>query len=348
MNNNRWLVRTLGALTGLMCLFANSIQAKAPADANNINPASLVSTTNGILTLQIENSNTGDLGMWTVTTGASHPNPGQPVLYPVGTSYISLRDATANIIYGNASSATPGLAGYTYQNMSVSPGSGVVTNLSNGYRTVWTIPSWTVTQDTTVNGTTLADTNVQQTVTVCNTSGAARLYGLRFMWDWYIAGNDASFFRTRNPDTAFSSTFITYTNPTFQLFEETNNIATPLFTVFGTVTGGPLTPAPTTPEQLRYSSWGTAYGTAWDFTNTGGGSDSATEHYWGFSNPLTLGAGACGAYTQYLATTLSGTGGGGGSAFVQTVIPTLSEWGLILLIVALGGISLWSVRRKMS
>jgi IPTL-CTERM motif len=348
MKNRKWLVAKLAASIGLICISANSLQAavKAPIGAN-VDPATLVSTTNGILVLQTENSNTSDLGAWSVSTGASHPNPGQFVLFPVGTSYISLRDATSNIMYANTSGAAAGLPGYTFQNLSTAPGSGVVTNLSNGYRTVWTIPSWTVTQDTTVNGSTLSDTNVQETVTVCNTTGAPRQYGVRFMWDWYIAGNDASFFRTRNPDTAFSSTFITYNSPTFQLFEETNNIATPLFTVFGTVGGGPLTPTPSTPEQLRYSSWGAAVGSAWDFTNTGGGSDSATEHYWGFNAPLTLAGGACGAFTQYLATTLSGSGGGGG-AFVQTTIPTLSEWGLILLIVALGGISLWSLRRKMN
>jgi hypothetical protein len=224
----------------LACLLASPLHAavKAPAGAALVDPASVVSTTNGILVLQIENASTGDLGEWSVTTGASHPNPGQQVLYPVGTSYITFRDATASIMYGNASGAAPGLAGYTYQNMSTAPGVGVVTNLANGYRTVWTIPSWTVTQDVTINGTTLSNTNVQQTVTVTNTSAASRQYGLRFMWDWEIAGNDASFFRTRNPDGVFTSTFTTFANPTFQLFEEVNNIATPLFSVFGTVTGG--------------------------------------------------------------------------------------------------------------
>ena len=330
----------------LACSLISPLHAavKAPAGAH-VEPASVVSVTNGILVLQIENANTGDLGMWSVTTGASHPNPGQLVLYPVGTSYTTFRDATAMIMYGNAGSAAPGLAGYTYQNMSTAPGVGVVTSIANGFRTVWTIPSWTITQDVVINGTTLSNTNVQQSVTVTNTSGAPRQYGLRFMWDWDIAGNDASFFRTRNPDGAFTSTFVTYTNPAFQLFEEVNNLTTPLFSVFGTVTGGPLIPAPTPPEQLRYSGWSVAYGTAWDFTNTGGGIDSATEHYWGFAAPLTLAAAASATYVQYLTTNFQAGGGGAATGPIQ--VPTLSEWGLLLLITLLGGIAIWSIRRKL-
>jgi hypothetical protein len=329
----------------LACLLISPLHAavKAPAGAN-VDPAALVNVTNGILVLEIENTNTGDLGMWTVRTGASHPNPGQLVLYPVGTSYITFRDATALIMYANAGGAAPGLAGYTFQNMSTAPGVGVVTSIANGFRTVWTIPSWTITQDVVINGTTLSNTNVQQTVTVANTSGAPRQYGLRFMWDWDIAGNDASFFRTRNPDGSFTSTFATFTSPAFQLFEEVNNLTTPLFSVFGTVGGGPLTPVPTTPEQLRYSGWSVAYSSAWDFANTGSGIDSATEHYWGFTTPLTLAAGTSATYVQYLTTNFAA---GGGAATGPIQVPTLSEWGVLLLIALLGGIAIWSVRRKL-
>jgi hypothetical protein len=115
--------------------------------------------------------------------------------------------------------------------------------------------------------------------------------------------------------------------------------------VFGTVTGGPLIPAPTTPEQLRYSGWGVAYSSAWDFANTGGGIDSATEHYWGFAAPLTLAAGASATYVQYLTTNFAAGGGGPASGPIE--VPTLSEWGVLLLIALLGGIAIWSIRRKL-
>ena len=346
MNIKKQFAASLFTSLWLACLLTSPLHAAVkPPIGSLAEPAATVTTTNGILVLEIENANTNDLGVWSVSTGASHPNPGQRVIYPVGTSYTTFRDATALIMYGNVGGVAPGLAGYTYQNMSTAPGSGIVTNLANGYRTVWTIPSWTITQDVVINGTTLSDTNVQQSVTVTNTSGAPRQYGLRFMWDWEIAGNDASFFRTRTPDGAFTSTFTTFPSPAFQLFEEVNNIATPLFSVFGTVTGGPLVPAPTTPEQLRYSAWTAAVSNAWDFVNTGGGSDSATEHYWGFNAPLTLAAGASATYTQYLTTNFQA--GGGGPAPGPIVVPTLSEWGVLLLIALLGGIAIWSVRRKL-
>ena len=179
---------------------------------------------------------------------------------------------------------------------------------TTGFRTTYTLPSFTVVQDVVINGSTLGDTNVRQSVKVTNTSEGARQFGLRYMWDWEIADNDASFFKPRNPDGVFTSTFATFAPPAFQLFEEVDNTTTPTFSVFGTVMGGSLVPAPTTPEQLRYSSWSDAYDAAWDFTNTGGGSDSATEHYWGFATPMTLANGASQTFNQYVSTVFGAVG----------------------------------------
>lgn len=313
----------------------------------SIQPKALVSATNGILTVQIENSSTGDLGDFTVRTGASHPHPNQDVLFPVGTSYITLRDVTSQEVWtDNGSGASNIGAGFTFHNMNVAPGApGVVTALgTTGFRTTWTLPNWTVVQDVVINGSTLADTNVRQSVTVTNTSAVSRQYGVRFMWDWEIAGNDASLFRTRNPDSAFTSTFATFASPTFQLYEEVDNATTPTFSVFGTVGGGPLSPAPTTPDQLRYSSWGTSYNSGWDFANTGGGSDSSTVYYWGFTAPLTIAAGGSATYTQYLTTQFSAAGGGG-TPVAQVPVPTLSTWGMLLLIGFVAALAAWMTRR---
>jgi hypothetical protein len=60
---------------------------------------------------------------------------------------------------------------------------------------------------------------------------------------------------------------------------------------------------------------------------------------------LTLAAGASASYTQYLTTNFAA--GGGGPAAGPVVVPTLSEWGVLLLIALLGGIAIWSVRRKL-
>jgi len=296
--------------------------------------------------VQIENSTTSDLGDFTVRTGASHPQPNRDVLFPIGTSYFTLRDSTSQEVWVNNSGGSGGLGAFTFHNMNVAPGApGVVTALgTTGFRTTWTLPNWTVVQDVVINGSTLADTNVRQSVSVTNTSGVSRQYGVRIMWDWEIAGNDASLFRQRNPDSAFTSTFATFNNPGFQLFEEVDNPTTPTFSVFGTVTGGPLSPAPTTPEQLRYSSWGTSYSNAWDFSNTGGNSDSSTCYYWGFSAPLTIAAGATATYTQYLTTQFSAAGGGGTT--VVSPVPTMSTWGMLLLIGLVAVMAAWSTRRR--
>ena len=257
--------------------------------------------TNGILTLDYDDAT----GLFTINTGANHPVPNETVFFPIGTSYVTLRDATSNIMWFNDTfgPSTPGLAGYTMQSMVNA--ALVTTALPTGFRTVYTFPNFEVTQDVIINGTTLANTNVLQLVKVRNTSVAEREFGLRYMWDWQIAGNDASLFRPRFPDGTFTSTFATFDNPTFNLFEEVDSVTTPTFSIFGTVANLGLNPPPTKPDQLRYSSWSRSTSSAWDFTNTGSGSDSSVVYYWGFETPITLAAGATKEYAQYVTTQLS-------------------------------------------
>jgi PKD repeat protein len=314
-----WLRFLVSTVLLLVCLavppaqaqlrLGNTLARVGPGKIKRLRPMeslAVLTATNGILTVDIEDAGT-DIGVFTISTGASHPQPGQTVFFPLGTSYITLRDATALQMWVNGGGASPGLAGYTLMLMNTQPA--VVTTLgTTGFRTTYTLPSFTVVQDVVINGSTLSDTNVRHSVTVTNTTRGARQFGLRYMWDWQIAGNDASFFRPRNPDGAFTSTFATFAPPTFQLFEEVDNTTTPTFSVFGTVMGGSLVPVPTPPDQLRYSDWGAAFSSAWDFTNTGGGTDSATEHYWGFNTPLSLAARASSTFHQYVSTVQSAVG----------------------------------------
>jgi hypothetical protein len=301
--------------------------------------ATQVAATNGILNVQMDNTT----GQFTITTGASHPHPNQTVFYPCCTSYMTLRDATALQMLVNLAPGgiAPGLSGYSIAQMTAP----VVTNQgTTGVRATYTMANWTLVEDVTINGTTLNDTNVQVTTTVTNTTGAARQLGLRYMWDWEIAGNDGSFFRTRNPDGAFTGTPTTFVAPTFQLYEEVDNIATPTFSVFATNTGGPLSPAPTTPDQLRYSNWPTSVNSAWDYTDPGSTGDSSISYFWGFAAPITVNAGASQSFTQYVTTQFSAV-----ATPVETApagIPTLSQWSLILLSVFAIGLGIWSVRRR--
>ena len=313
--------------------------------------AAQVSVTNGILTVTMENAGS-EIGQFTITTGASHPQPNQQVLYPVGTSWITLRDATANQMWANGSDASSaGLAGYSLVFMNTQPAA--VTPIgTNGFSTLYTLPNFTVVQDVVINGTTLADTNVRQSVTVTNTTAASRNIGLRYFWDWEIAGNDASFFRQKSPDGAFTSTFQAFAPPNFQFFEEVDNIATPTFSIFGTVQGGSLSPTPTTPDRLGYVSWSDFDDVAWDTAITGGNDDSATVHFWGFNAPIAIGAGASQTFTEYISTVQGAIGQptpvptpGGGAGGPATPIPTLSPWALVVLGVGLSGIAFLALKR---
>jgi len=336
----------MSAATGLLLALVSvsigfaATDAIAKGDAR-LQARALVTATNGILTVQIQDTT----GQFTILTGASHPHPNQTVFFPVGTSNITLRDATALQMFVNCSTPAAGLAGYTTVNMCTTPP--VTVSLGTGFRTTYTLTNWTVVQDVVINGTALGDTNVRHTVTVTNTTGAPRQYGVRYMWDWEIANNDGSFFRTRNPDGAFTGTPTTFNSPSFQLYEEVDNIAAPTFSVFATVGGGSLSPAPTTPDQLRYSDWPTSIGSAWSYTDPGSTSDSSVSYFWGFANPLTLAAGASASFNQYVTTQISAVGGP--SAATITPVPTLTQWRLLLLaglVTVLGGRSLYRGRRS--
>jgi hypothetical protein len=305
--------------------------------------AAVQTATNGILTILIEDAG-GDIGQWTVHTGASHPVPNDDVIYPIGTSYTTLRDVTGTTMYANAGGTlSSGLGGFTFQSLQAAPCVAALVAIAGGFQTTYTCPNWTVVQIVVLQGTTLADTAIRHSTTITNSSVVTRQYGVRYMWDWYISGNDASIFRQRNPDGSFTTTFQEFTNPAFQAYEEVDNIATPTFSVFGTVQGGPLVPAPTPPEVLGYVSWDTSSDNPWDFLVTGGNDDSAVTYYWGRLAPLSIAAGASVTFTQYLTTQQSAIGVGPSG---PVIVPTLAEWALIALAALVGGIALVSLRRR--
>lgn len=268
--------------------------------AGRVSSRATLTTTNGILTVGYDDST----GQFTIRTGANHPQPNETVFFGIGTSYITLRDATSKVMWVNDSFApSAGLAGYTADTMTSQPHT--TSTITNGFRTVYTLPNFEVTQDVVINGTTLGNTNVLHQVKVRNTGTVTHSFGLRYMWDWQIAGNDASLFRPRSPDGAFTSVFATFDNPDFKLFEEVDDPALPTFSIFGSVSNLGLNPDATKPDQLRYAAWFKAVDSAWDFTNTGGNSDSAVVYYWGFNSPIDLAPDASQTFAQYVTTQLS-------------------------------------------
>lgn len=94
------------------------------------------------------------------------------------------------------------------------------------------------------------------------------------------------------------------TPPTFERFETTNDPASPVFSIFGTVTGPPtFTPPPTPPDRFVYAYWPSSFNVAFDYTPTGvTGEDSAVLYYWGnnVTNAIELVPGETVSVTQYL------------------------------------------------
>lgn len=256
---------------------------------------------NGILTIDYD-----AIGRFSLETGASHPVPKETVFYPVGTSYISVRDDTRKIIYVNddvVSGGTP--SGDTVVQM----GAGTTQPLGSlGFRTTWTLPSFSVVQEVEITGTGLSDTNVRHEVSVVNTSGTPLKYGVRYLWDWQIAGNDAALARPRNPDGPYTSVFSAYPSPTFRAYEQTDSLLSPKFSIYGTVSGGITARPPTTPDRVAYVSWIDFVANAWDTAITGRDLDSAIVYFWGYNVPLTLAPGASANVRQYVSTVAGAIG----------------------------------------
>ena len=269
--------------------------------------------TNGILTLEFDPTTSE----FSILTGLNHPNPKQTVFYPVGTSYITMRDFTRGEDYIND---VVGAIEPTTGTLAKSMGTGIVVAIgSRGFRTTWALPNFTVVQEVEIGGTTLIDSNVRHQVSVQNTSSVPLLYGVRYLWDWQIASNDASLSRPRFPDGAFTSTFTAYPSPTFQTYEQTDSLTNPTFTIYGSVQGGSLASPPTKPDRVAYVSWVDFVVAAWDYPITGSGIDSAIVYYWGYNTPLTLAPGASNQVRQYVSTVASGVG-------VTTLQKTMTEY----------------------
>ena len=256
---------------------------------------------NGILTIDYD-----DIGRFSLETGASHPVPNETVFFPVGTSYISVRDDTRKQIYVNddlISGAT--LAGDTVVQM----GAGTTQTLGTlGFRTTWALPNFNIVQEVEITGSALSDSNVRHEVSVVNTSGAALKYGVRYLWDWQIAGNDAAIARPRNPDGPYTTVFSAYPSPTFRAYEQTDSLLSPKFSIYGTVSGGTTTRPPTTPDRVAYVSWLDFVVNPWDTDITGKDIDSAIVYYWGYNAPLTLAAGSTANVRQYVSTVAGSIG----------------------------------------
>ncbi len=260
--------------------------------------AHAIPATNEILSIDYD-----EVGRFSVSTGSRHPVPNETVFFGTGTSYISVRDAARKQVFVNFDYVTADAQGDTAFAM----GQGTTQAIgSRGFRTTWVLPNFNVVQEVEIGGTTLADTNVRHEVAVINTSSSALSYGVRYLWDWQIAGNDASLARPRNPDGPFTSKFVAFTPPNFSAYEQTDSLLSPKFSIYGTVSGGTTALPPTPPDRLAYVSWAYFHDKYWDEPVCCEDLDSAVVYWWGYSTPLTLAPGASTSFRQFV-TTVAGS-----------------------------------------
>jgi hypothetical protein len=311
-----------------LVLAACALLAAMPAGA------ALRSATNGFLTVEVQDAG-ADVGMFSIRTGSSHPRPELSVLYAVGTSYVTLRDNTAQEIWTNAGTiVNTDIAPYVFRSMQDAPAVASIENLPNGFRVAYALPNWIVQHEFVVSGAGLSATRVRHSITVTNMSPVPRSYGVRNLWDWDLGGIDALHFRTLQPVGAFTQTFLALTSPAFEAFEQVDDVAMPTFRAFGTVRDGPLGATP--PDRFGYVAWQDLFEAPWETPIIGDELDSATVHYWGFVTPLTLAAGASATFTQYASTAASAIGI---APDVASEVPTLSQSATAMLALMLLGLA---------
>jgi hypothetical protein len=354
----------LGIVLLLTLVFPIITATPVAAQKGTGSESGTVVISNGIYDVSVEDVTGGvGLGTYTVSTGSSHPQPNQSVLFGGAanspwSTYLTVRSYNTSTEYVSRSGSPTPSAGYTLVNLDTVSATGFSSNSTSavawwGLNTTTDRDDLYIEQVIEVMGTTLTDSRVRVSTEVMNTGAASVDIGIRYEWDLMIDGIDGSWFAERNPDGSWIDVENEWTSPAFERFETTNDPASPVFSIFGTVSGPTtLTPPPTAPDLLQFASWGSIYSRAFDYTPTGqtvGGSgrDSAVGYYWGDNdgNAIRLDAGEGITVTQYLYAIPSSPEPVGGEAYLINKGGVLLPWIALLAAIAVGA-SLLLVRRR--
>lgn len=289
----RSIFRPLARLLWVLSLILNGVLSGG---------ASAESATNDFLTIIYF----ADTSLYGVMTGSAHPNPSETVTY-AGASYFTVRDYTRGTDYTNNARPDPDT---TTGKLSQVMGQGTVVALSDrGFRSTWALPNFTVIQEVEILGSTLADTSVREQVSVQNTGSTPLSYGIRYLWNWRVAGNSISFSRPRFPDGAFTNVSTDYGSPNFQVAELTNSLTNPSYSIYASVQGASLSSPVTKPDRLAVAAWGDFALRPWDAPITGSDAgDSAIIYFWGYNTPMSLAPGASNQVRQYVSTVVNALG----------------------------------------
>jgi len=282
-----------------------------------------VSAGNGIYQVFVQDTPGQGVGLYTATTGPSHPaGNGLNVLFGNGspaTTFNTIRSYSTGTDYVQSS-------GKTSANPTVLLDPfGTVTPLgSTGFRTTYILPggsnspdAMTIVQDVKVNGITFEDSTIEISTTIINNGSNSLSAGVRYFWDYQIGVDDGPTFSPVNSTQVAASgcnvftTETQFSEPTFtsyRMVDNDGNPHPPTFNIFGTVVGpSTVVPLPTAPDLLQYVCWPRAFPTAFDYTIdptldiatvnstcTPNGGDCAVSYFFGhnINTALTIGPAA--------------------------------------------------------
>lgn len=246
---------------------------------------------NGIYEVFVDT--TENIGTYTARTGANHPitlatGARQNVLFGGAnaqptSSFNTIRSYTSGtdyvqraVVQGlNSNLNVLGLSFGSLEESLVNQFITTETIGTTGYRTTYRLPgppitpdSLTIVQEINVVGTTYEDSRILVSVHVTNRGSNTVRIGVRYLWDYQVAGDDGPVFITADPAGAPLTTETAFPSPDFGFFQMRNNNAVenaPTFVVNGSVRG-PSIFNPTTPDLLQFSAWTNAFGQAFDVT----------------------------------------------------------------------------------
>ena len=269
------------------------------------------------------------IGQYTVMTGPSHPvtisqDAMQNVLFGdgnPGTSYQSFHSYTSNTTYITAMGVVSGdpvvLLSPTTPGITAS----VVAIGTTGFRTTWTLAGppqtpdkMTIVEIVDTHGTTFETSSVEVTTSITNNGTAPLAIGVRYLWDTQIGDDDGPTFQQFSPDAAAIVLEKSFPNPAFQFYriqDNDGNVPSPLFSVFGTVSGpSSVIPAPIAPDLLVNADWTLSVTSPFSYTanptmdvsTPNGSNDNAVLYYWGptQATAVSIAANATKAFSQSL------------------------------------------------
>lgn len=262
-NFHRLLAITFGIVFAFSVLTSSAYALdKIAMTAEVSDPLAIQTISNGYIDVRY-NDLTGE---YQFLTGPLHSTPGTRILFPVGTSFDTVRSLDSSTDYTSDSFAGTPL------------GIPVIVATPTSVTFTWNVlangDNLTIKRTVVITGTTEATSNARVTTTVLNNSLGNANVAIRHFWDYQIDGDDGPLYATRSPDGLFSFLETDYVPPTHLWAAIDDNVGDP------TQTAAVADRA----DQVRevYGRWPSMIGTSYAYAATVGDNadgDSAVLFY---------------------------------------------------------------------